>query len=89
MKRFSATDRLVHRFSSWNIHSISIQRGKLNIEPVELATKARSFVEAHKGIYMVKSQRLLYPLTKQVAVFTVLIELLEHLLEGKQENHDL
>ncbi|NLG10359.1 MAG: transcription-repair coupling factor, partial [Coriobacteriaceae bacterium] len=71
------------------IHSISIQRGKLNIEPVELATKARSFVEAHKGIYMVKSQRLLYPLTKQVAVFTVLIELLEHLLEGKQENHDL
>ncbi len=71
------------------ISSISIQRGKLNIEPVTLTAKSRTFVEAHKGIFMVKSQRLLYPLPKQATVFPVLIELLEHLTEEKQEDEDL
>jgi transcription-repair coupling factor (superfamily II helicase) len=61
------------------IHSIIVQRGKLQLEPLELSAKGRVFVEARKGIYLVKSLKLLYPLPEQGGIFPPLIELLEAL----------
>jgi transcription-repair coupling factor (superfamily II helicase) len=77
--------------ASLGINSITLVRGKLNLEPVVLAggntgeagdkdvKELRAWIKERRGTYMVKTQKLLFPVSKDEEPLDVLIKLLEKL----------
>ncbi|MDR3053306.1 MAG: transcription-repair coupling factor [Coriobacteriales bacterium] len=61
------------------IESVTFQRGKFNLEPLTLSAEAKPYIEAHKGIYLVKSRKLLFAPQEGIPLPAALIELLEQL----------
>jgi transcription-repair coupling factor (superfamily II helicase) len=67
-----------------DITSITLQRGKLNLDPVVLAPQERTWTATRKATYLVKTHKLLYPVPEGATLFPVLLELLEYLV-GERE----
>jgi transcription-repair coupling factor (superfamily II helicase) len=61
------------------ITSITLQRGKLTLEPVELTGKQATALKAQGGLYMVKSKRLTYPVQQGVGLLNALLNLLDEI----------
>ncbi|MCL1846436.1 MAG: transcription-repair coupling factor [Coriobacteriia bacterium] len=58
------------------ITSVALQRGKLVLEPLELSAEQAAALKARGGLYLVKSQRLMYPVQAGVGLLSALINLL-------------
>jgi transcription-repair coupling factor (superfamily II helicase) len=63
------------------VANVSMQRGKLVLEPVELSTEQTATMKSRGAIYMVKSKRLMYPIQEGVGALNTLINLLKELQE--------
>jgi transcription-repair coupling factor (superfamily II helicase) len=61
------------------ITSVTLQRGKLTLEPVELAGEQAASLKARGGLYMVKSKRLMYPVQQGDNLLNALLNLLNEI----------
>ena len=61
------------------ITSVSLQRGKLVLEPVELSGEKAARLKGRGGLYLVKSKKLMYPIQDGVGMMNALINLLSEL----------
>jgi transcription-repair coupling factor (superfamily II helicase) len=61
------------------ITSVTLQRGKLVIEPVHLSVEQRSWIQQRKGTYLVQSHKLMLPIPANTPPLSALIEFLETL----------
>jgi transcription-repair coupling factor (superfamily II helicase) len=61
------------------ITSVTLQRGKLTLEPVELTGEQAAAFKARGGLYMVKSKRLMYPVQQGVGTLNALLNLLNEI----------
>jgi transcription-repair coupling factor (superfamily II helicase) len=63
------------------ITSVTLQRGKLTLEPVELSSELATALKAQGGLYMVKSKRLTYPVQQGVGLLNALLNLLNEIVK--------
>jgi transcription-repair coupling factor (superfamily II helicase) len=61
------------------ITSVTLQRSKLTLEPVELEAGQATAFKAQGGLYMVKSKRLSYPVQEGVGLLNALLNLLNEI----------
>jgi transcription-repair coupling factor (superfamily II helicase) len=62
------------------VTTITVQRGKFNLEPLELTQEQTAAMKSRGGIYMVKSKKLMVPPQQGVGLLAALLELLGSLL---------
>jgi transcription-repair coupling factor (superfamily II helicase) len=64
------------------ITSVTFQRGRLTLEPLELTSEQAARLKALGGLYLVKSLRLTYPVQEGVGLLSALLNLLGGLKQG-------
>jgi transcription-repair coupling factor (superfamily II helicase) len=62
------------------ITAVSLQRGKLTLEPIELTGEQATTLKAQGALYLVKSKRLMYPVQDGVPLLSALLNLLDTLV---------
>jgi transcription-repair coupling factor (superfamily II helicase) len=64
-----------------NVANITLQRGKLVLEPVELGSPQAAALKSRGALYLVKSKRLTYPIQQGAGTLNTLLILLDELAD--------